>query len=306
MKVNGNSGIYKQRMLSLPELEDIKDLAKAVRLPEDYLSQFTGKNGKFYHEFYIEKKSGGRRRIKQPSRELKAIQRWILRNILEKLSPSPYCKGFMKGIDILDNAKPHVEKQYVLNIDIENFFNNVPASHIYTIFNSIGYTKTFSYQLTNICTVESSLPQGAPTSPALSNLASLRLDYRIGKFCEKNALTYTRYADDITISGNKSSAIKKADWLVERVLMEEGFQINEKKRKVSGPRVKREVTGLVVNNGIGIGRKKFNFYRTKLFNMYKASDSSLPSVYKGLHSYLKHVDPKRADMLERYYTKLTR
>lgn len=305
MSSNGTSGLYTQRMLSLPQLTTIEDLAQFLRLPNDYLNQFTGDNHRFYHVFPVEKKSGGQRLINQPSRELKAIQRWILRNILDKLKPSPYCKGFICNTSILENALPHAGKQYVLNIDLENFFSNVPAQYVYTIFHSIGYSKKLAFQLTSICTVKGALPQGAPTSPSLSNLATIRLDYRIGKYCEKNALTYTRYADDISISGNKSSSLKKADWFVERVIREEGFSIHEQKRVLSGPRVKREVTGLVINSGVGIGRKKLNYYRTKIFNLYKASDPRLESVYNGVYSFLSHVDNPRAEIIKKYYERLT-
>ena len=300
----GSRGLYTQRMLSLPEMTSIEEFAQLLRLPKDYLNQFIKNNAKFYHEFKVAKKTGGYRRIKQPHKELKAIQRWILRNILDQLQPSPYCKGFIKNCSNLDNATPHQQKQYILNIDLENFFDHVPASHIYTIFNSVGYPKKLAFQMTKICTLGNCLPQGAPTSPALSNLATVRLDYRIGKFCEKNALTYTRYADDISISGNKSVAIKKADWFVERVITEEGYRINKDKRKISGPRVKREVTGLVINNKVGIGRKKYNYYRTMIFNLYKSSDPMLDNIFSGLDSYLSHVDKPRATMLKAYYSKL--
>ncbi|WP_311568059.1 reverse transcriptase family protein [Photobacterium arenosum] len=232
------------------------------------------------------------------------MQRWILRNILDKLKPSPYAKGFIRGQNLTANAKPHEGKQYVLNIDLKDFFSSVPAKNVCTLFKSLGYSPLLSFQLANICTLEGSLPQGAPTSPSLSNLVTIRLDYRIGKYCEKFALTYTRYADDITISGNKLSIIKKARSMVSKILSEEGFTIHPVKNKLSGPRVRREVTGLVVNEKLGIGKKKFNYYRTKMFLLKKNQDPSFESICIGIIAYVKSVDKIKANKLIDYYKKL--
>lgn len=95
--------------------------------------------------------------------------------------------------------------------------------------NPLDIQKKISYALTSLCTVNGALPQGAPTSPTLSNLVCLRLDQRIGKYCENKALTYTRYADDITISGNKLTVIRKAWGIIKLIIKDEGYTINKKK-----------------------------------------------------------------------------
>ncbi|EEF8041215.1 RNA-directed DNA polymerase, partial [Salmonella enterica] len=114
------------------------DLSHALRLPKEVILKFSFNNDKYYHRVEMKKKTGGIRHIESPLRELKAIQRWVLRTILDKLSPSVYAKGFVRGKSILDNAKPHEGNQYVLNLDLQDFFTNVKASHVYTLFKNIG------------------------------------------------------------------------------------------------------------------------------------------------------------------------
>ncbi|EHA9820815.1 retron St85 family RNA-directed DNA polymerase, partial [Salmonella enterica subsp. enterica serovar Brandenburg] len=231
------------------------DLSHALRLPKEVILKFSFNNDKYYHRVEMKKKTGGIRHIESPLRELKAIQRWVLRTILDKLSPSVYAKGFVRGKSILDNAKPHEGNQYVLNLDLQDFFTNVKASHVYTLFKNIGYNNNIAFILTSFCTKGGYLPQGAPTSPALSNLVCLRLDHRISTYCKKRALTYTRYADDLCISGNKILILQKASYLIKDIICNEGFIINSKKEKFLGPKVRREVTGLTVTPKITISKK---------------------------------------------------
>ncbi|HGK5230480.1 TPA: reverse transcriptase domain-containing protein, partial [Salmonella enterica subsp. enterica serovar Brandenburg] len=229
--MNAHQGKYTQQLLSLPILENVDDLSHALRLPKEVILKFSFNNDKYYHRVEMKKKTGGIRHIESPLRELKAIQRWVLRTILDKLSPSVYAKGFVRGKSILDNAKPHEGNQYVLNLDLQDFFTNVKASHVYTLFKNIGYNNNIAFILTSFCTKGGYLPQGAPTSPALSNLVCLRLDHRISTYCKKRALTYTRYADDLCISGNKILILQKASYLIKDIICNEGFIINSKKEK---------------------------------------------------------------------------
>ncbi|WP_407439885.1 retron St85 family RNA-directed DNA polymerase [Lelliottia sp.] len=299
-----NQGLYTQRLLSLPILQTLDDLATKTRLPRSILSKYLHRNNRFYKSTYISKKSGGLRPISNPNSELKAIQRWILRNILTHLSPSPYAKGFILGKSIKDNAQPHAGKQYILSIDLKDFFTTIKASYVFSIFNSVGYSSNMSYFLTSICTLDGVLPQGSPTSPTLSNLICLRLDERIGRYCENKALTYTRYADDITISGNKLSVIKKAWHIVRMIIKEEGFTINKKKELLSGPQSQRKVTGLIVTPLVGIGREKYNYYRKKIFILLKKAEANHEDKIHGILSFVKSVDEQKFKKLSSYYQSL--
>jgi RNA-directed DNA polymerase len=303
-KYISNGGIYTQRYFSLPELSSHEDLAKDLKLSIDIISKYFNNNKRYYNQYEVAKKNGKKRTISSPHLELKGIQRWILRNIFDKLSPSPYAKGFVKGISLLKNAEPHKGKQYILNIDLKDFFDNIPANFVYSVFNSLGYSPKLSFQLTKICTINSVLPQGAPTSPALSNFVCNRLDYRLGNYCKKNALVYTRYADDLTISGNRLLSMKEAKKMAIKIIENEKFIINRSKMKLVGPSLKREVTGLVINSEIGIGRKKLNYYRMKIYNLYKANDPAAKSIIDGVIAFVSSVDKNRAETLKKYAHKL--
>lgn len=297
-------GLYTQRLLSLPILQTLDDLAIKTRLPKTLLVKYIHNNDRYYNSSFIKKKTKDLRPISNPNRELKAIQRWILRNIISSLTPSPYANGFIPNKSIIDNAQPHRGNQYILSIDLKNFFTTVKASYVFTVFKSVGYSSKMAYYLTSICTLNGVLPQGAPTSPMLSNLVCLRMDERIGKYCENKALTYTRYADDITISGNKLAVIKKAWIIIRKIISEENFTVNKKKEMLSGPQSQRKVTGVIVTPEIGIGREKYNYFRKRIFILVKKNEENMNNVILGILAYVKSLDQDKYKKLNEYRLKL--
>lgn len=299
--MNTHQGKYTQQLLSLPILENVDDLSQSLRLPKEVISKFSFNNDRYYHRIEMEKKSGGIRHIESPLKELKAIQRWVLRYILDKLSPSSYAKGFVRKKSILDNAKPHEGNQYVLNLDLKDFFTTVQASHVYTLFKNIGYNNNIAFILTSFCTKSGYLPQGAPTSPALSNLVCLRLDHRISTYCKKRALTYTRYADDLCISGNKILILQKASYLIKDIICDEGFTINTKKEKFLGPKVRREVTGLTVTPKITISKKNYCLYRKRIYDLVRTETPNKHEIIKGILSFVRSIDKDKGKKLSVFY-----
>ncbi|HGE6882128.1 TPA: retron St85 family RNA-directed DNA polymerase [Citrobacter amalonaticus] len=299
--MNTHQGKYTQQLLSLPILENVDDLSQSLRLPKEVISKFSFNNDRYYHRIEMEKKSGGIRHIESPLKELKAIQRWVLRYILDKLSPSSYAKGFVRKKSILDNAKPHEGNQYVLNLDLKDFFTTVQASHVYTLFKNIGYNNNIAFILTSFCTKSGYLPQGAPTSPALSNLVCLRLDHRISTYCKKRALTYTRYADDLCISGNKILILQKASYLIKDIICDEGFTINSKKEKFLGPKVRREVTGLTVTPKITISKKNYCLYRKRIYDLVRTETPNKHEIIKGILSFVRSIDKDKGKKLSVFY-----
>lgn len=301
--MNAHQGKYTQQLLSLPILENVDDLSHALRLPKEVISKFSFNNDKYYHRIEMEKKSGGIRHIESPLKELKAIQRWVLRYILDKLSPSVYAKGFVRKKSIIDNAKPHEGNQYILNLDLQDFFTNVKASHVYTLFKNIGYNNNIAFILTSFCTKGGYLPQGAPTSPALSNLVCLRLDHRISTYCKKRALTYTRYADDLCVSGNKILILQKASYLIKDIICDEGFIINSKKEKFLGPKVRREVTGLTVTPRITISKKDYCIYRKRIYDLVRNEIPNKNEIIAGVLSFVRSIDKDKGRKLSEFYQK---
>src|SRR5699024_8301969 len=209
---------------------------------------------------------------------IKKIQLWILDDILNMVEPSPFSKGFRKGYSITDNAKFHRKQKKVLSVDIKNYFGTINYNMVYPFFRSLGYSKQVSTMLSNICILEDALPQGSPTSPMLSNLITRQLDNRIGNFAKKKGIRYTRYADDLTFSGDFEEGVVIN--FVKKVFKEYGFTINEQKTRVRLESQQQEVTGIVVNEKLQASRKYRREFRKKMFFIKKY----------GLNSHLEHIN----------------
>lgn len=296
--------IYSLKNLGLPAVESLEAFADLIRLSENKLKILSNRADHFYRVYQIPKKAGGSRVISQPSRELKALQSWILRNILDRLNTSPQSKGFEQGESTLHNAAPHIGSNFILNIDFEDFFNTVSANKVFGIFSSLGYNKEMCVFFTNICTFEGRLPQGAPTSPKLANLTCAQLDARIQGYAGPRGIIYTRYADDITLSAQTPKKIFKARSFLEFVIPEEDLLINKAKTEVFGTRRRKTITGLVISESkVGIGRERYRKFRAELHNFF-ANTTPNASYINGFLSYLYSVDKKSYRKAYIYIAKL--
>lgn len=228
-----------------------------------------------YVSFTVPKKSGGTRTLSAPHRTLAAAQRWILANVLNGLSVEPPAHGFLAGRSIVTNATPHAGQAIVVNLDLENFFPTVTFPRVRSVFHRIGYSPAVATILALLCTEcprkqvtyagqayhvavgPRGLPQGACTSPGLSNQVARRLDKRLGGVARKLGLTYTRYADDMTFSGGEELNAQVGYLMarVRHVAEDEGFAVNVKKSRVHRRSTAQCVTGLVVNDRPGVRRK---------------------------------------------------
>jgi RNA-directed DNA polymerase len=292
-----SNNIYRLKNLGLPALIEIDDLASAIRLSPRKIAYLTYRADFLYRTYKVSKKSGGERIIAQPNRDLKAVQAWILRNILNKLSSSSYSKGFDRGTSILENALPHQGANYVLTLDLENFFPSVTANKVFGVFSSVGYSKKISAVLTNLCVFKGALPQGAPTSPKLANLVCAKLDARIHGYAGPRGIVYTRYADDITLSTQSAQKIQKAKDFIGTIISDENLNINHDKTKVCGTKRQKRITGLIVSqNNVGIGRVKLREIRAKIHHLFTDKSCEYSHV-NGVLAFTYGVDKKS-------YTKL--
>ncbi len=217
----------------------------------------------FYKTFDIGKRKG-KRTINAPKYTLKIIQRRILSKILKNKFVHPNCHGFHEGRSILSNVRDHSNKKIILKLDLKDFFPSIKSERVYDLFKTFGFEKEVTFFLTELTTYNGELPQGAPTSPYISNLISKKMDYRLNCLALKSGISYSRYADDLTFSGNKIK--KSTQRLISKIICEEGFQINESKKRIISQKDRQIVTGLVVNKKIGIGRKKYRLLRTIIHN----------------------------------------
>lgn len=309
MDTNSLSNRYSLRLHDLPIIDNIDDFSNITRLSKGLIYRMASRSEYYYRICTIPKKSGGERILACPSATLKAVQGWILHTILNPLHVSDVCKGFVRKKSILHNAIPHIRANAVMSMDIDNFFPSISAKRIYWVFTSAGYGRTAAGLLTSLTTYKGALPQGAPTSPKLSNLVCHRMDARISGYTGKCGIIYTRYADDLTFSAFRPEVLCHSKSFIEMIIEDEGFLLNTKKFRIAGPSRCRRVTGLVLGSeGVGIGRKKYRDIRVKLHKLSQEDKDKVESHtinhIRGWLSFIKGVDPNRYDMLRTYIGKL--
>lgn len=237
-----------------------------------------------YKRFSIPKKTGGLRTVSAPMPRLKRAQYWLLENILAKLEPHEAAHGFRPGRSILTNAAPHTNKAVVINLDLKDFFPGIGYKRVKGLFASFGYSEAeaaifallgteadrsalqLDGEVWHIADSARALPQGAPTSPAITNLLCRKLDRRLAGAARKYGFAYTRYADDLTFSAATydKPALDRLMKTIRFVVREEGFTVNEDKTRVMRKGRRQEVTGLTVNDGISVSRKERRKFRAYL------------------------------------------
>jgi len=238
----------------------VDELARRLDLQQSELHDLELK----YREFAIPKRAGGRRRILAPVPELKAVQRRILRRLLNGLKTHAAATGFQRGESFLSNAQRHQGQAVVIRLDIKDFFPSTEAKRVKKYFRAIGWNRKAANLLVRLCTTEGSLPQGAPTSPRLSNLVNYLLDARLSGLAAKHNAVYTRYADDLTFSfaEDRRAGIGWLMKVVRDIVQQEGYQLHGRRKKhVRRRHQRQEVTGLVVNDRANLPRKTRRWLR---------------------------------------------
>ena len=271
------------------------------------------------------------RLIEAPKQTLKTAQRKILTEILEKIPAHVAAHGFVRGRSIVSNARPHVGQAVVIKLDLQNFYANVTYSRVVAIFRSMGYCREAAVWLGRLTTsavpwsltvpdgdeelkslyVRRHLPQGAPTSPALANLSAFGLDVRLSGLLKTFGGNYTRYADDLTLSGNDDFryALRCVIPLTEQIVRSERFRLNHRKRKVVRRGHRQLVTGVVVNAKINIRRDEFDRLKAILTNCVKLGPTSqnrdshedFAAHLRGRIAFIRQLNPARAEKLQRLF-----
>ena len=222
---------------------------------------------KYYNEFTIKKRNGKDRHILSPYTELKKIQLNILNDLLYDKRQSPYAKAYIKEVGLVDNAKTHIGYKYIVKLDISNFFENVSYVDVYNIFKEYGFSNRICGLLAHLTTYDDYLPQGAPTSPCLSNLVLRDFDYKVGRWCKDKNINYTRYSDDMTFSMNEYN--KNLIRFIRINLYKCGLELNNDKICLIGNSKQQKVTGIVVNNKIQVDSNYRKRIRQELYYINK-------------------------------------
>jgi len=273
--------------LGLPLLTSASDIAAAIGIEERELAWLTYHRGAasldHYSRFAIPKKRGGTRVISSPKRRLRLAQSWLLDTILAPLPVHEAAAAFRPGLSVVDNAARHTGRAVVARIDLKDFFPSITLMRVRCLFREFGYSggvaTLFALLATEAPRVavlldglprfvaigERSLPQGACTSPALTNLLCRRMDVRLSGAAEALGFRYSRYADDLVFSHAESSApVGILLALARRVIADVGFVVNEEKTSVLRPQHRQVVTGLVVNETPHVSRTDLRRFRAVL------------------------------------------
>lgn len=273
---------------SLPVIYDTQHLSLLVGYNKKYIKRAVQYTPYFYRYFKIEKKNGSKRQIAEPLPSLKEIQHWILYEILYKIKIHKYSKAYIKGKSIKDNVKFHKCKKIVLTLDIHDFFKSLTIDKVGQCFKEMGYSSILADLLAKICCLNGSLPQGAPTSPYISNIIMYNFDLTMQNFCNTNKIMYTRYADDITLSGDiEANGIIE---LVKKELHYLNLELNENKTKIMHQNERQIVTGVVVNDKIQVPRTERNEIRMIVHCIKKFGlEGHLQRIDCQKENYIKHL-----------------
>ena len=289
---------------------ELSSLERDLGISAKTLYAVSNNISKHYHKAKLPKKSGGYRNLSVPDEILKAIQRQISEVLLIHSPTSRYAKAYRFGSSILRNAKHHVGKQVVLKLDILHFFDNIRYSTVKDkVFPAEIYAEPLRILLTMLCYHKDALPQGAPSSPAITNIILHEFDELIGQWCRERNIAYTRYCDDMTFSGNFDPA--EVIRFVRLELKKMGFLLNEQKTKVQRPGQQQAVTGIVVNEKLSIPADYRRKLRQELYycrkfgireHLQKIGLEIPEDTYRmqllGKVNYVLQVHPDDRDMLD--------
>jgi retron-type reverse transcriptase len=327
----------------LPAIATPGDLATWLGITTDELDWFADVRGMnpaegplgHYRYTWIAK-SFGARLIEAPKARLRELQRRILRGILDRVPAHRCAHGFRANHSCRTFVQPHIGREIVLRMDLRHFFPGIPAARVHALFATLGYPAGVARLLTALCTngVPMSvakrgatswseakrlqvphLPQGAPTSPAIANLCALHLDLRLDALAATVDGAYSRYADDLAISGGPlmRRAVTRVSRLVATIATEEGFEVNHRKTRPMHRSRRQRLTGIVVNERPNVPRDEFDRLKAILTNCLRHGAASQNREDKrdfrahlaGRIVHVASLNPARAVKLDAIYRRIT-
>jgi RNA-directed DNA polymerase len=328
----------------------VDQLAAALELSDGHLAWLadvralertvTAERLRNYRYAAAPRRSGLPRVIEAPKLKLKEVQRWILREILDHVAVHQAARGFTRGRSVIDHAQTHAGQACVLRLDLADFFASVSAGRVWGVFRTLGYEPAVAHVLTGLTTntvpeqvwqvihgaaasagvqrrfrlgrqlATPHLPQGAPTSPALANLAAFRLDRRLSGLAASVGLRYSRYADDLALSGPRVA--HRAAYLgaaVAEIVRDEGFAVNADKTVLRTAAARQQVCGIIVNVTPNIPRAEYDRLKAILYNARRHGPASQGLAGREAHvrgriAWVASLNPARGEKLMRRFAEI--
>ncbi len=248
---------------------ELSSIEQDLGIPAKTLYALSNNLKHHYHTAELPKRSGGYRTLSVPDESLKRVQRAIADKLLPLEPVSRYATAYLPGKSILSNARPHVGKERVLKLDIHAFFDSIRYIDVKNrAFPAARYAESIRILLSMLCYYQDALPQGAPTSPAISNIVLCDFDNEVGSFCRTRRITYTRYCDDMTFSGSITDE-RELIAFVETALRKQGFLLNKKKTRSLTASHRQSVTGIVVNQKPNVTKEYKRAIRSEVYYLQK-------------------------------------
>lgn len=296
--------------MDLPPLPTVADLVQWLGLATAELDWFADRwrvdplpltSLQHYHYRWIGKRSGGWRLIEIPKPRLRAIQRQILRSLLDRVPPHGSAHGFRRAHSCKTHAGQHTGRRVVIRMDLKDFFPSIRLSRVHALFAKLGYSASVAGALARLCVNRTPaavlrdrdidaampwterkawraphLPQGSPCSPALANLCAYRLDLRLEALASSLGAVYTRYADDLAFSGGREleRALDRLHAQVAAIALEEGFAVNTRKTRMMRAGTRQQLTGIVVNRHTNLARDEYDLLKAILTNCLRHGPAS--------------------------------
>ncbi|WP_282014172.1 retron St85 family RNA-directed DNA polymerase [Marinifilum flexuosum] len=278
-----------------------------IGLTRSALENFITFSDAHYNTFYIPKKKGKLRIIDCPNQNIKAIQRFFLKKYLNKIEVNKRVNGFVPNRGIKRNALFHIKKKYLLTIDIKDFFPSISQKKVFNVLLDLYSDKDFALKMAKLCTYKKKLPQGAPTSPALSNLVFKPLDDEIMKYCNSEMVNYSRYADDLTFSSDNKSTLQYVYKFVNDLLYSHGYNINCSKTRYLSGKGQISITGVYINSGKPKVSKKLKKQIRAELHQYiiNGKDVNINRI-SGYISFINSIEDDYSKKVELYVGKLRR
>jgi hypothetical protein len=308
----------------LPRWRTEEDVAEALGVALNelrfYASHRRAERFPHYVAFTLPKRTGGERLIMAPKTKLKALQRRLVALLVHRLPVSDYSHGFRKGSSVRTAAEPHVGKRVILHLDLKDFFHTVTFARVRGLLIALGYGYPVATTLAVVMTEAPRQPvevdgtvyhvpvghrrcvQGAPTSPGICNTMALRMDRRLAGMARKLGFAYSRYVDDLVFSGDDPARLNALRFRASRIVREEGFEVNRAKTRIFRSGGCQRVTGVVVNEVMGLSRQERRRLRAMIHRLKQDRAAGRPDdgrlVYlRGKLAYLAMLNPGQADRL---------